>query len=121
MYGNLDSSMSCNRRRRSSSWRTVARLIPSFTGADLVHVADDPLYSFTDDVLRSFVGVSNTLTDAKPLLTPDAKQELSASEGADGSGTQGTVTSAGGIMKEADSMVDELVRLRAWRKDMENT
>ena len=28
---------------------------------------------------------------------------------------------AGGIMKEADGVLEELVRLRQWQKDMENT
>lgn len=28
---------------------------------------------------------------------------------------------AGGIMKEADSVLDELVRLREWQKEMEHT
>lgn len=45
-----------------------------------------------------------------------AKHELEA-----GVGVPDKATVAGGIMKEADSVLDELVRLREWQKEMETT
>lgn len=55
------------------------------------------------------------------------KQEL---DYGDNAGQSGDVEStrapekdrvAGGIMKEAEGVLEELVRLRQWQKDMENT
>lgn len=38
-----------------------------------------------------------------------------------GAGESGRARMAGGIAKEADSVVEELVRLKEWKEQMENT
>ena len=61
-------------------------------------------------------------------LASGAKQELENGDasrqyagGTEESRAPDTSKMAGGIMKEADSVLEELVRLRQWQKEMETT
>ena len=59
------------------------------------------------------------------LLFPGGKPELDGKGGDGSGGGEGGASEkarvAGGIMQEADSVLAELVRLREWKEEMENT
>ena len=51
----------------------------------------------------------------------DGKGGDATGRGDGGGGASEKARVAGGIMKEADSVLDELVRLREWKEEMEST
>lgn len=104
--------------------RLVTLILVSASGAsmrkELMLIYTDNLFSW-----RPVVRTSNASRLVGCSFFPGAKQDVDTREGGDKHGLDGSGVSdkakMGGIMKEADGVLDELVRLREWQKHMENT